>query len=100
MRRIKESTRPPWASERQAFAKDSWRVDLYNSRRWRILSKMEIANEPYCAACYAKGVLTIDNLQRDHINGFTNETEFWEGPRQTLCKPCNMSKAGRKGGKK
>jgi len=59
---------------------------------------MEIADEPFCIECYTKrDMLVTDGLQRDHVNGFTNEHEFWHGERQTLCKPCNMSKAGKAG---
>jgi hypothetical protein len=97
---INKSSKPyPWTRPKEvAFAKEQWRTKLYNSQRWRKLSKMEIADEPFCIECYTKrDLLVTDGLQRDHVNGFTNEHEFWHGERQTLCKPCNMSKAGKAG---
>ena len=77
----------------------AWSQALYNSWRWRKLAKAEIMQEPYCAECFRHGVVTTENLQRDHINGFTTEDEFWNGSRQTLCKWHNMNKAQRKGAK-
>ena len=97
----KSSKRAPWrGTEPVAFAKEDWRTALYNSGAWRRLAKAEINTQPYCVACAAKGIATTDNLQRDHIHGFTNEVEFWDGERQTLCKRCNMGKAGKWGAKK
>ena len=97
----KTSIRPHWMGPKmEAFTKDEWRTRLYNSPRWRRMAKAEINTEPYCVECAANGVSTTDSLQRDHVNGFSNEQEFWEGARQTLCKRHNMQKAGKWGGKK
>lgn len=74
-----------------------WRDKLYNSRRWRAMRKYELLIEPYCVQCKAEGIVNTERLERDHINGFTNEQEFWEGERQTLCKYHNTLKAGDKG---
>ena len=88
----------PWASpKKEPFQKEGWRTALYQSARWKKLRLIELVSEPKCAACWAKGILTTDNLQRDHINGFATEQEFWDSPRQTLCKLCNIKKAGRAG---
>lgn len=96
----KTTKRPPWAGEKIAFAKDEWRTALYNSTRWRKLAKAEIRQEPMCAECLINGVVNTEQLQRDHITGFNNEQEFWEGKRQTLCKRHNMVKAGKWGKRK
>ena len=96
----KTTKRPPWTGEKVAFAKDEWRTALYNSTRWRKLSKAEILSEPMCAECLLNGIVNSEQLQRDHVNGFANEQEFWEGKRQTLCKRHNMVKAGKWGRKK
>ena len=97
----KTSKRYPWnpKPEQEMFTrvKDrAWSQALYNSQRWRKLAKYEIMQEPYCAECFSKGMVRTDNLQRDHVDGFTNEEEFWNGRRQTLCKKCNMRKASKK----
>ena len=96
----KKQKRYPWQSAPKPFEqmKDrAWSQALYNSWRWRKMAKAEIVQEPYCAMCYEHGIVTTDNLQRDHVDGFTNEDEFWNGRRQTLCKWHNMNKAQRKG---
>ncbi len=96
----KTTKRPPWTKEKEAFSKDAWRTALYNSPRWRRMAKAEINMQPYCVECHSKGIVTTTNLQRDHVHGFTNEQEFWEGERQTLCKRHNMVKAGKWGKRK
>jgi len=78
----------------------AWSQALYNSQRWRKMAKYEIMQEPYCVLCKQKGIVTTDNLQRDHINGFATEDEFWNGARQTLCKWHNMQKAAQTRAKK
>ena len=96
----KKSKRYPWLPERKPFERkkgDQWRDKLYNSRTWRELREYELINEPYCAHCIKEGIVTTDELQRDHVNGFSNEYEFWNGERQTLCKYHNTLKAGDKG---
>lgn len=98
----KETKRPPWLlpKEKVAFSKEAWRAALYKTHRWAKLAKAEINNEPMCAICALNGVVTTENLERDHVNGFANEDEFWDGPRQTLCRRHNRMKAGSAGGKK
>ena len=96
----KKQKRYPWQPAQKPFEqmKDrAWSQALYNSWRWRKLAKAEIMQEPYCAECYKKGIVNTENLQRDHVDGFTNEDEFWNGRRQTLCRWHNMNKAQRKG---
>lgn len=97
----KTTKKAPWHSERKPFDRKAsgqqWRDKLYNSSAWRKMRAAELIEEPYCVACHAEGVVTTDNLQRDHVNGFSNEAEFWNGPRQTLCKYHNTVKAGDSG---
>jgi hypothetical protein len=98
----KKSKAYPWKPKAapmfESIKNRAWSQALYNSQRWRKMAKYEIMQEPYCVLCKQKGIVTTDNLQRDHINGFATEDEFWNGARQTLCKWHNMQKARSKGG--
>ena len=98
----KRSKPAPWKPKREPFENQerrAWRESLYNSWKWRKMAKVEIMNEPQCAECARHGIVTVENLQRDHVNGFETEHEFWFGERQTLCKWHNMQKAQKLGGK-
>ena len=98
----KRSKPAPWKPKREPFESQerrAWRESLYNSWKWRKMAKAEIMNEPQCAECARHGIVTVDNLQRDHVHSFETEHEFWFGERQTLCKWHNMQKAGRQGNK-
>ena len=98
---VNKTSKPaPWKPSREPFENQerrAWRTALYNSWKWRKLAKAEILQEPQCAECAKVGIVTTDNLQRDHVNGFNDEHEFWFGERQTLCKWHNMQKAGIEG---
>ena len=100
---VNKTSKPaPWKPKRDPFENQerrAWRESLYNSWKWRKMAKAEIMNEPQCAECARHGIVTVDNLQRDHVHGFETEHEFWFGERQTLCKWHNMQKAGRQGNK-
>jgi 5-methylcytosine-specific restriction endonuclease McrA len=63
------------------------------------MAKVEILNEPQCVECARHGIVTTENLQRDHVNGFNDEHGFWFGERQTLCRWHNTQKAGKEGNK-
>ena len=100
---VNKTSKPaPWKPKREPFENQegrAWREALYNSWRWRKMAKAEILNEPQCAECARHGIVTIDNLQRDHVNGFETEHDFWFGERQTLCRWHNTQKAGKQGNK-
>lgn len=98
----KKSKPAPWKPKREPFENQdrrAWRESLYNSWKWRKMAKAEIMNEPQCAECARHGIVTTDNLQRDHVHGFETEHDFWFGERQTLCKWHNTQKAGKQGNK-
>lgn len=78
-----------WAS-RQAPGR-GW----YNTARWRKLREMQLAEHPLCEECERKGNVMPAN-ECDHITPHNwNEDAFWDGPFQSLCKPCHSQKTKR-----
>jgi hypothetical protein len=60
---------------------------LYSTQRWRKLAKAELAAERLCCMCLREGVVTIATI-RDHVEPHRGDVDkFWNGPRQSLCKP-------------
>jgi len=59
----------------------------YNTRRWRRLRALHLAEEPTCREC---GQLATDV---DHITPVRLGGSFWGGPFQSLCKSCHARKS-------
>lgn len=61
----------------------------YWTPRWRALAAAQLRAEPLCSTCKARGRYTPATVC-DHIEPHKgNETAFWCGPFQSLCKPCH-----------
>ena len=66
---------------------------LYNTRRWRRLSKMHLAENPLCVTCEKAGRVEM-GAAVDHIEPHRgDEGLFWdEANWQSLCKSCHGKK--------
>lgn len=61
----------------------------YKTARWQRLRASQLSEEPLCAMCKPHiTVATVCDHQRRHRG---DETAFWAGPFQSLCKPCHDS---------
>lgn len=62
---------------------------LYNDRAWRRLRESQLKAEPLCRFCKANGRVVLATVC-DHITQHKGDIEkFWQGPFQSLCKPCH-----------
>ena len=73
---------------------------MYNSKQWQIIRRTQLrlavipslADYPLCAMCYREGNL-VRATEVDHISPHRgDETKFFEGPFQCLCKRHHSSK--------
>ena len=62
---------------------------MYNNPRWRAVRAAQLAREPLCRLCLARGQYThatvCDHLQPHHGDW----AAFWAGPFQSLCQQCH-----------
>ena len=74
--------------DRERRTAHPWRK-LYNTARWRKLRLWQLAQEPLCRLCEAKGDATAATIC-DHVERHGgDEARFWAGPFQSLCKACH-----------
>ena len=67
-----------------------WR-SWYWKARWRKIAKSQLGAEPLCRKCKEMDRVTPATVC-DHITPHKgDETLFWSGPFQSLCKPCHDS---------
>ena len=65
---------------------------LYGSGRWRKRSKFQLAQEPLCRACAARGEPVVATAA-DHVHPHRGDPrQFWFGELQSLCRPCHDSR--------
>lgn len=64
----------------------------YSSARWQARRAQQLAQEPCCRMCAARGIIKAATVA-DHIKPHRDDYEaFWSGPLQSLCKtPCHDS---------
>jgi 5-methylcytosine-specific restriction protein A len=64
---------------------------LYDSIRWKILRRDQLAAYPLCAYCQAQGLIVAASVA-DHVIPHRNDPElFFNGALQSLCKRCHDS---------
>ncbi len=82
---LEETYRKRPAPERKKS--NAWH-HLYNSQRWRTVSKAFLAGHPYCYICGAKATVV------DHIRPHRGDTELFydENNLQPLCTKCHSAK--------
>jgi 5-methylcytosine-specific restriction endonuclease McrA len=65
---------------------------LYDTVRWRRISKRQLTLEPLCAMCLQVGRDTPATVC-DHIEPHRDDpVKFWSGPFQSLCSTCHNIK--------
>lgn len=58
----------------------------YKTARWQKLRARQLQREPLCRMCKAQGHTTVATIC-DHVTPHKgDETVFWSGPFQSLCK--------------
>lgn len=65
------------------------RVKWYGTARWQRRAKLQLTLEPLCAICARKGMVVPAEVADHIVPHKGNESEFWLGPLQSLCKPCH-----------
>lgn len=67
-------------------------MNLYDSKRWKILRKEQLSRQPLCAYCEAQG-LTVAASIVDHIQPHKGDISLFSNPDnlQSLCKHCHDS---------
>lgn len=62
---------------------------LYNTRRWQRIARAQLAAEPLCAFCAARG-LVVPATVVDHVEPHHGDrNKFWFGKLQSLCATCH-----------
>ena len=69
-------------------------MSLYGRYKWRQRAKKQLSKEPLCAECYKLRKLSVAT-QADHITPWNTESEFWNGPLQSLCHSCHSIKSNK-----
>jgi 5-methylcytosine-specific restriction enzyme A len=65
---------------------------LYNKRRWRRRSKLQLTMFPLCTICERKGII-VAATEADHIEPHKGYLRaFFTGPLQSLCSDCHRRK--------
>lgn len=61
----------------------------YGTQRWKNRRDAQLAADPICAFCIKRGIVAIAKVA-DHTRPHKgDETLFWQGELQSLCKPCH-----------
>ncbi len=67
-------------------------TEIYNTQRWRKLSKIQLAENPLCVSCMDKGITRLAK-HSDHIIPIEQGGEpFDQANLQSLCIRCHSSK--------
>ena len=65
---------------------------LYNTRRWKMIRRLQLAGQPWCEECLRANVYTPAS-EVDHITPHRGDPAiFYRGPFQSLCTPCHSRK--------
>jgi len=78
-------------SGRASIAGMGWhdRRGPYNNRRWRRRRRRQLAQQPLCEFCLAKGLVVpadvVDHIEEHH----GDRMKFWYGALRSLCRPCH-----------
>lgn len=69
-----------------------------NDPKWRRIRARQLAREPLCRRCKAKGITTGAN-EVDHIDGNAAEPrDYRDENLQSLCEPCHSAKTALENG--
>lgn len=70
---------------------------LYKTARWQRIRKAQLAREPLCSRCAARGEVTAATVC-NHTNGHPageTEDQFWSGPFDSQCVTCHSGETAR-----
>lgn len=70
---------------------------LYSTARWQAVRKQQLAREPLCCRCKARGLVVIATVC-NHTNGHPageTEDQFWAGPFDSQCQACHSGDTAR-----
>lgn len=93
---LPKAKRPPWKPE---CKESSWSVSdnykIYNGTKWRSLALAHKRQNPLCAVCLERGIVTPVAVT-DHVKAIKDGGRIydWENL-QSLCKPCHMDKTNK-----
>lgn len=85
------------AKHRSTYQRDRNRQRLYD-RRWQRIRKVHLAEHPWCARCLAQGIYreAAEVHHKERHEG--DRKKFYEGPFDSLCKPCHSSETAKEVG--
>ncbi len=71
---------------------------LYNSKRWQTIRVAQLSNFPWCAHCMNEGKHVIAS-EVHHIERHQGDPDkFFNGPFESLCKPCHSAETAKEVG--
>ncbi|SEE59996.1 hypothetical protein SAMN05519104_6682 [Rhizobiales bacterium GAS188] len=74
--------------EQRRRDRSPWRA-LYKTSRWQSIRRHQLAIEPLCRMCVARGIVREARVC-DHVEPHRGDPDkFFAGPFQSLCKPCH-----------
>lgn len=80
---------PRCAGKAKQVERDPAIKQLYNSKRWQERRQRQLAENPWCANCLARGIY-VPATEVHHIERHKGDREsFFNGPLESLCKPCH-----------
>jgi 5-methylcytosine-specific restriction endonuclease McrA len=87
--------RRPWQPEpiKRAYAPHAARDSRYDTARWQVARKAQIARCPCCVVCTRQGRTTPATVT-DHITPVRLGGDFWDSSNhQSLCRGCHQAKS-------
>ena len=86
--------RPPWNPRRKAHeGRAKGNATMYNSTRWRKLSKLYRMHNPLCVECDKVGIVS-PAMHTDHIKPINMGGDAWAWDNlQSLCLRCHSVKS-------
>ena len=73
---------------------EPWRR-WYWTARWKRRRAEQLARQPLCERCLKGGIVTTATVAHHRIRHQGNETLFWDGELESVCKPCHDGEAQR-----
>lgn len=75
------------------------RIKWYDTRRWRRRARHQLAAEPLCRECLAKGIVTAATQVHHVVAHHGDEYAFWFGELASLCASCHSIETAKEQGR-